>query len=143
MSNQLPQYVTVDYLAKGLASIKERGQTRLIRARIDGDRHAEAHAQGLLDGAQAMANGIEGYFSSGLGVRESPYVQIVAVAAVVEGICLGMIGFAMWASDARVQLLERIAKYAKEDRAETPGFTRLERALAELERSGAPAAVKP
>ena len=40
------------------------------------------------------------------------------------------------AKDWRV--LERIAKYAREDRAVTPGCTRLERALDELARRGKP-----
>ena len=35
---------------------------------------------------------------------------------------------------ARLRILERIAKYAREDRAVTPGVTRLQRALDELER---------
>lgn len=34
----------------------------------------------------------------------------------------------------RIQVLARIAKYAREDRATTPGTTRLARALAELAR---------
>jgi len=35
----------------------------------------------------------------------------------------------------RVRILERIAKYAREDRAVTPGFTRLARALDDLDRA--------
>jgi hypothetical protein len=93
---QPPQYVTTDYLAKGLASIKTGATEKRLRAEVAGDRFQAAHAQGMLDAGQAVARGIESYFQSGIGVAESPYVQIVAVAAVVEGICLGLIGFALW-----------------------------------------------
>lgn len=40
-------------------------------------------------------------------------------------------------SAARVAVLERIAKYAREDRAVTPRCTRLARALNELDRMSA------
>lgn len=103
-----PQYVTVDYLAKGLSSIREGAERKLVRAQFQNDRFAEAHAQGVLDGAQGIAKGVEKYFESGIGVAESPYVQAIAVAAIVEGICLGMVGFALWGLEA-----ERVAGKAE------------------------------
>lgn len=230
ISRDFPSYISAPYVAKGLASIREGAEKRMFKARFENNRHAEAHAQGVMDGIDALAKGIDHYFASGLGLQESPYVQGVAVAAVVEGLCLGLLGFALWcrelpedhveldltppgwgrfemegyhrvyeellednpenrlvsievgvhrvrvvlfegeykgaranipalrghlrtlvefasnragrdklmaARSARIDLLERIAKYAKEDGAETPGSTRLARALSQLERNAA------